>query len=102
MSKVEQNGPIISFGGAIKGQMEQAQGGPRKSIILDKDKISACYPMKLKVNFAHNGNNITLNQDLYYHFCQSLHEEFSKTEYKTFADKDNYENDERVIFVPDN
>lgn len=99
--EIKSNGSILLFGKEIKERaMDKVQGGPRKEIVLTKEKIKACYPMNLKVSFTYKGNTTTQSQDLYYHFCQSLHEEFSETEYTNFQKNEDYTEDERVIFVP--
>lgn len=96
------NEPVIKFGELIdtEEQKQIDRGDLDQNLVLNKELLNTCYPMKLSFSCKYKNQKVQAEQDLYYHYCQNLHIERTPEDYQNWKENnENYEEDERMIFI---
>lgn len=99
---ITSNEPIIKFGKQIDTEAQKLidRGDLDQNLVLNKELLNACYPMKLSISVKYRNQEVSAEQELYYHYCQNLHIERTPEDYQNWKENnENYEEDERMIFI---
>lgn len=90
----------IVFGQTLYGEIETILGS---DYVLTSELEKQTYPFKIKLHIYNLGSASedysSLERTLRAHACLPLHIEMTESEYENFTTKDNYAEDERIIFV---
>ena len=99
--KISSDNSVLVFGQELNTEEVKAaaRGTSSEDLVLTEEVLKAAYPMFLTVKANINGQELSASQKLYYHFCEDLHTNKTAEEYEDWKEKDNTDQDERLIFV---
>lgn len=99
--EITSSNSLISFGQQIEQYKSTDRGGTDDEIVLTKELLNTAYPMKLSITATYKGQQVQAEQNLYYHYCQNLHTNYTPEQYNTWSTEHQEEinNEERIFFV---